>query len=305
MIQIDIELMRRFLYVAQENSISKAANKLYISQQALSKSMQKLEKEIGYPLLETNPEGVRMTELGRRCYPVIFNVVKKYDSSLEIIKGFVAKDEMELSVLLEFQFFPYILPRDLFSKIGDMKVRSAIAENRKQCQSDVKSGKYDLSIVVRPVEDKLLSGLVYIPMREEGIYLLLSTDSPLAQKEQIDIENLRHETFVMPASDYTFFQPFINACLAHDFYPNFSDETNGLSLCMQKVADREGILLTPDLGDAMDANPEVVIRPLTEPDLRMELGVLARDDYQTNIMIQSYIKALEIMLQDTYHNFLL
>ncbi len=305
MVLIDIELMRRFLYVAQENSISKAAEKLFITQQALSKSMSKLEKEIGFPLLETNPEGVRLTELGRRCYPVISNVVKKYDSSLEIMKGFVVKDDLELSVLLEFQYFPYILPRDLFSKIGDMKVKSAIAENRKQCQTDVKAGKYDLSIVVRPEEDALLSGLVYLPIRDEGVYIMMSSGSPLAQKEQIDIEDLRNETFVMPASDYTFFQPFINACLAHDFYPHFSDETIGLSLCLQKVADKEGILLTPDLGDAMDDNTELVIRPLSEPDLRMELGVLARDDYQSHIMIRSYINALKIMMQDTYHNFML
>ncbi len=302
MIYIDIELMRRFLSVTQEGSISGAAEKLYISQQALSKSMGKLEKEIGGKLLDTGPDGVKLTELGRNCYPVISNVVKKYDSSLEIMRAFVEKSEQNLTVLLEFRYFPYILPRDLFTKIGDMTVRSVAAKSRKQCVADISSGKYDLAIVMRPEDPSALRGLTYIPLKEEGYYVLVNSKSDLAKKERIDISDFRNEKIILPDSEYSFFQSFIDAALAEDFYPDFSCESLGLHHCLQKVADNEGVALSPELGDALNDYPDLVLRPLSDSDLRMELGVLARSDYQSHVVIRSYINALKIMMEDAAYN---
>ncbi len=302
MIVIDIELMRRFLSVAQESSISKAAEKLYISQQALSKSMSKLEKEIGGKMLETGSDGVKLTELGRRCYPVISNVVKKYDSSLEMMRAFVEKSEQNLTVLLEFRYFPYILPRDLFTRIGDMTIQSVVADSRKQCITDISSGKYDLAIIMRPDDPSGLSGLTYIPLKEEGYKVLVNKKSALAKKEEIDISDFRNEKIILPSSDYSFFQSFIDAALAEDFYPDFSNETLGLHHCLQKVTDNEGVVISPDLGDALNDYPDLIMRPFSDPDLHMELGVLARDDYQSHVVIRSYINALKIMMEDSMYN---
>ncbi len=265
--------------------------------------MDKLEKEIGGSLLDAGPNGVRLTELGRRCYPVISDVVKKYDSSLEIMRGFVEKNDEDLSVLLEFQYFPYILPRDLFSKIGDMTVKSAVADSRKQCITDVADGKYDLAVIIRPDDHSLPAGLCYMPLKKEEYFLLMNAGNPLAKKEAVEIDDLQNEEIILPCTDYTFFQSFINACLAHDFYPKFSDEIIGLGLCLQRVAEGQGILLSPDLKEALDVYPDIVVRPLSEPSLRVELGVLTRSDCQDRLMVHSYINALRIMMEDNSYNF--
>ncbi|WP_153769024.1 LysR family transcriptional regulator [Labrenzia sp. CE80] len=57
-------LLRSFLVVAEKSSITKAAEVLHISQPALTKSIMRLEKELGVALFERVPAGMRLTKYG-------------------------------------------------------------------------------------------------------------------------------------------------------------------------------------------------------------------------------------------------
>ena len=62
---IDLELLRRFLAVAQARSVRKAAGTLGLSQPPLTRSIQQLEERFGTPLLERRSDGVTLTHAGR------------------------------------------------------------------------------------------------------------------------------------------------------------------------------------------------------------------------------------------------
>lgn len=62
-------LLRHFLAVAVEGSISAAAGKLAISQPALTKNIQKLEASLGVALFERRPRGMALTSFGRTLLP--------------------------------------------------------------------------------------------------------------------------------------------------------------------------------------------------------------------------------------------
>lgn len=55
---IDMELYRIFYTVAETGSISKAAEKLFVSQPAVSQSIKHLEDSLGCPLFIRNPKGI-------------------------------------------------------------------------------------------------------------------------------------------------------------------------------------------------------------------------------------------------------
>lgn len=61
---MELRELRYFLAVAQEQNISKAAEKLYISQPSLSKQMQNLEREIGQKLFERGSKRITLTDAG-------------------------------------------------------------------------------------------------------------------------------------------------------------------------------------------------------------------------------------------------
>jgi DNA-binding transcriptional LysR family regulator len=62
----DIRLLRSFLAVARDRSISGAARRLFLSQQTLSEQIRQLEKTVGVPLLIRGPRGVSLTAAGER-----------------------------------------------------------------------------------------------------------------------------------------------------------------------------------------------------------------------------------------------
>ena len=74
-----IEWLRCFNEIAQTNSISKAAQNLYISQPALSKIIKHLESETGEILLLRSPFGVRLTQQGEILWRYAQEILRLYD----------------------------------------------------------------------------------------------------------------------------------------------------------------------------------------------------------------------------------
>lgn len=60
--------------VAKENSINRAASKLFVSQSVLSTSIQKLEKEIGHPIFTRTNHGVTLTPFGQTFVSYIASI---------------------------------------------------------------------------------------------------------------------------------------------------------------------------------------------------------------------------------------
>lgn len=68
---INFELYKVFYYVANCNSITKAAQELYISQPAVSQSIKQLERQIGGKLFTRNSKGIRLTYEGKIVYQYV------------------------------------------------------------------------------------------------------------------------------------------------------------------------------------------------------------------------------------------
>ena len=66
---VDLRHLRSFVAVAEEGKIGGAATRLFITQPALSRQMQELEREIGEQLFRRVPLGVELTEAGRELLP--------------------------------------------------------------------------------------------------------------------------------------------------------------------------------------------------------------------------------------------
>ena len=72
--------------VYQEGSISKAAQKLFISQPSLSVMIQKIEEEVGIPLFDRTCKPIRLTEAGQeyiKATEEILHIEKSFDNYLE------------------------------------------------------------------------------------------------------------------------------------------------------------------------------------------------------------------------------
>ena len=75
----DFNLYKIFLTLYELKSISKTANKLYVSQPAISYSLKELEAQLGYNLFYRNSKGIEPTMEANELYSYIstaFNIIK-------------------------------------------------------------------------------------------------------------------------------------------------------------------------------------------------------------------------------------
>lgn len=87
---INLELYKVFYFVAVEKNLTKAAQRLFISQPAITQSIKKLEEQIGYSLFYRTKHGMNLTEAGMILYnhlqipmECILNTKKKLEEKIE------------------------------------------------------------------------------------------------------------------------------------------------------------------------------------------------------------------------------
>lgn len=82
----DYNLYKIFLYLYEEKSISKTANKLYVSQPAISYSLKELESQLGYTLFYRNSKGIEPTLEAKELYGYIsmaFNILNDAEEHIK------------------------------------------------------------------------------------------------------------------------------------------------------------------------------------------------------------------------------
>lgn len=91
---INLELYKIFVFVAKEGNITKASEKLNISQPAVTKHIKNLEEQLGSTLFKRNKYGMELTKKGKELFdeieqPIttIFNAERKFTSSRNINLG--------------------------------------------------------------------------------------------------------------------------------------------------------------------------------------------------------------------------
>jgi DNA-binding transcriptional LysR family regulator len=93
--------MREFLYVktvAEEKSINRAAQKLYVSQPALTKFLHRLEQTLGYSLFTRTAQGISLTPYGTLYYQMACEILDVYQKHQKKIKLLQAKEQGSLTV---------------------------------------------------------------------------------------------------------------------------------------------------------------------------------------------------------------
>lgn len=157
--------LQYFVTVADELNVTKAAEKLYISQQSLSNQIIKLENELGVKLFVRNP-GLKLTYAGDRLYKSARHILDLHNQMLSEIEDIKDNKKGKLRIGISHTrgriLLPYILPA--FREKYPLVEVTLIEGNSEMLENHIRHGEVDIS-------------LSFTPRNQEGIESIeLTTD---------------------------------------------------------------------------------------------------------------------------------
>ena len=178
--------------VAKENSINRAASKLFVSQSVLSTSIQKLEKEIGHPIFTRTNHGVTLTPFGQTFVSYIASIHNQLVQLDYLIYQNSPKNEFVLSVASTGFYFLDKTCAQLYSKYQAMGLRVEEYEGDIYNVADmVANTTAEIGIIhlwncykssyIKQISAK---GLQYYPITSLDIAITVGSRNPLFYSEE-------------------------------------------------------------------------------------------------------------------------
>src|SRR3954471_9566846 len=87
MVDLDTRLLRAFIAVAEELNFTRAAERLFIAQQALSSQIQQLETRLGVRLFDRTTRRVSLTSAGEELLPHAVAALRAWDAGVEQLEA--------------------------------------------------------------------------------------------------------------------------------------------------------------------------------------------------------------------------
>lgn len=247
--------MEKIIAIAEESSMAKAAQKLYISQPALSKCLTRVEKELGEILFVRRPNGLTMTYAGKCFLQKAYQFMHLYE---ELEFEFCELNQMRKGVLkigaaerMGALVLPEVLNR-FHSRYPYIQI-SLIEKDSYELEEQILLGALDLAIVLLPVKNENLNYKVFY---RDPYLIAVPKGHPLNQKGYrkegeilpfLDIKDLKGSSLVLTSKKKKT-RIMANRVLEHlDHNYELVLETNNIETVIRMVAKGIGISVIPSV----------------------------------------------------------
>jgi DNA-binding transcriptional LysR family regulator len=294
---MDLSQLEVFATVAREGRFSRAAEKLFRTQSAVSQTIHKLEQEIGEPLFDRSSRDGLLTDAGRVLQEYaerLLNLRKDAREALvelrELQKGRldIAANEFTslylLSVLGQFRrLHPMIkitVQRSLGSRIPDEVLRHS---------AELGVLSYD------PQDPQLHSVVVYL----DELILVVPPNHPLAGETEISIRQLGAESFVAHNVASPYRDKVIEAFRRHKTPLHMAVELPTLQAIKRFVAMGNGVAFLPEISAENElARGELVRIAVNELNFHRKLRLIYRKSASLSHAARAFLKVAETIVQE-------
>jgi DNA-binding transcriptional LysR family regulator len=199
MTDVDLRLLRYFVAVVEEGSITRAASRLAITQPALSRAIRSLERAIGFDLLVRNPRRIEPTPAG---LALLDSARGLDDQVLAAVETARAAGRSVPRLRVGVRGCDVLVAADL---VASFQVRSPERDIRIDVVPDdissqvasLRNGHCDVALL-RDAFDT--TGLDLLPLRTERRVVLLSSNHPLATRSRLRLDELHDDPITRWAS---------------------------------------------------------------------------------------------------------
>ena len=196
---MDTAGLRTFITAAELESFSHAADRLYLTQPAVSKRVAALEEELGTPLFDRIGRRITLTEAGRELLPRAKTILNEIEDSRRLITNLSGTIAGRLSIGTSHHIGLHRLPpvlRRYSADYPNVELDLHFMDSEAACRA-VLAGDLELGIVTLPpdpIED--LDSEVIWP---DPLTIVVGIDHPLSVKKTVTLSDLASYPAILPA----------------------------------------------------------------------------------------------------------
>ena len=274
-----LEKLRLFLVVLEEGSLRRAADRLRISQSAITRQMQSLEFDLGGRVLERTSAGVRPTNGGHALVERAKTLLADYDSTMAEVRRLVRGESERLRIgYIASAVQEYLGPALVVLRRAYPRLKVEMLDQTPgEMIIALRQGKIDLALTLHGVD--LLSRDFYArKLATVRSLVALPFSHRLATERQVSLSQLKGGTFVRGSDDVVpgYTQKIIRFCLKYGgFRPRLAtiDQANGLVESLALAANEEAISIQPAFISHLKV-PNVVMVPLADAGATWDLFIV-------------------------------
>lgn len=195
---INYQALRYFEVVARYEHFTKAANELYISQSTLSKAIDGLEHDIGVKLFEKQGRNMKLTLFGKILRDYVQKGSKEIENGIRVVQGMSNEQSGTVRIATIYSAGSFLLPQYIkgFSdKNPNIKFRY-YQKPTYMILDDILNGELDLGFCSNYDETEEYGCLCKELIRTEELCLIVPKDHSLAQRTEVDFEEVRAENWI-------------------------------------------------------------------------------------------------------------
>ena len=199
---MDIRTLYYFVTVAEELNITKAAEKLCMSQPPLSSQMKALEEELDTVLFIRGKRHLQLTESGKLLYRHAKEILSLVNKTSEEIRAMGKGMQGRISIGLVEGSAPNIAAEwiETFAKNFNHVEFSIVDGNSDELIAKLRSGLIDMAVITSPCDNTLLNSF---KVGQEKMTAFMSKDNPLAELpgNTIDLAELKDKPLIIPSRE--------------------------------------------------------------------------------------------------------
>lgn len=240
--------LRYFAALAEELHFGRAAQKVGISQPALTRQIQRLERFVGEGLVERTKRSISLTKAGAVFAEQARETLRHHDRAIQAARHVGNRREQSLAIGFEpcapFHNFPSVV-LEYLRRYPQTRLSTFVMAAPEQGEALARH-RIDLGFVHPPVPEQ--EHFTFEPVGEDRFILALPDSHALASRKRVRLAELKKERWIFyprhlaPAC----YDAVVRMCDASGFRPDVIHESNGVSVSLSLIPALRAVTLFPE-----------------------------------------------------------
>lgn len=275
---MELRHLRYFIAAAEAENVSRAAEKLRVSQPGISRQIHDLEDELGFQLFERNAKSVKLTAAGKKFLTEAKAVLQRADDAVEKARAVAGNKDAQLRVGYAPSLAVRILPQALrIFHESHPKARVTLRDlSTEEMLTGLRDETLHLALMAEPPK-KASRDLIFKPLATFSMCAAVSPKHRLAGLKSVSLAEIADQPLIAYSrADYPDYHARLERLFAKaGRSPRIVEEHDGVASLIAAVETGRGIALAANSFDCV-AGPRLKMIPLQPPAEPIVVGALSK-----------------------------